>query len=39
MENLRLALRLRFVAGTLDADAIAKIAAALDEAAQKIERS
>ncbi len=39
MENLRLALRLRFASGTPDADQIATITAALDEAAGKIERS
>ena len=39
MENLKLALRLRLVNGTLSADQIATISAALDEAAGKIERS
>ena len=39
MENLRLALRLRFASGALGAEQIAAITAALDEAAGKIERS
>jgi DNA-binding PadR family transcriptional regulator len=39
MENLRLALRLRFASGSLSAEQVATITAALDEAAGKIERS
>jgi DNA-binding PadR family transcriptional regulator len=39
MENLKLALRLRLRQGPLDADAAQAIAAALDAAAQTVERS
>ena len=39
MENLKLALRLRLRQGPLDADAARAIAAALDAAAQTVERS
>lgn len=39
MGNLRLALRLRFTRGDLSLESIAAIAAALDEAASKIERT
>lgn len=39
MENLKLALRLRFRSGAVDQAVAETIAAALDEAAQKIERS
>ena len=39
MENLKLAMRLRFRRGTLDQAAAESIAAALDAAAQTVERS
>ncbi|WP_082652357.1 PadR family transcriptional regulator [Aureimonas sp. AU12] len=39
MENLKLAMRLRFRAGTLDAASAEAIANALDEAAKAVERS
>ena len=39
MENLKLAMRLRFRSGPLDAEAAGKIAAALDAAAQAVEKS
>ncbi len=39
MENLKLALRLRFRQGPLDRDVAQTIAAALDAAAQAVERS
>jgi DNA-binding PadR family transcriptional regulator len=39
MENLKMALRLRMRRGDLDAEAAEKIAAALDAAAQAVERS
>ncbi len=39
MENLKLAMRLRFREGAVDDAAVEKIAAALDQAAQAVERS
>jgi len=39
MENLKMALRLRLRRGGLDAEAAAKVAAALDAAAQEVERT
>lgn len=39
MENLKLALRLRLKGGSLDQGTIQSLAAVLDEAAQKVERS
>lgn len=39
MENLKLALRLRFRQGPIDRDAADKMAAAIDAAAQTVERS
>ena len=39
MENLKLALRLRIQRGSIDAAAAEAIAAALDAAAQTVERS
>nr|WP_246753029.1 PadR family transcriptional regulator [Sinorhizobium sp. BG8] len=39
MENLKLAMRLRFKRGPLDQDTAETIAAALDQAAQTVERS
>jgi hypothetical protein len=39
MENLKLAMRLRFKRGPLDQTAAENIAAALDAAAQAVERS
>src|SRR5688572_19524519 len=39
MENLKVALRLRYRQGAIDADAAARIAAAIDAAAQEVEKS